>query len=255
MPIYTSISKQEAIAKFGHYFVLESSNNRWGYDIVEKLGQNHSIFGDDDDTMDFEEACGSLSAKVRITSHKTIANNDVKLNSFSYKWDLFFYRKGWINPQTSEKIYAFLVKDETARKNLVDEIPFKDLLKPLPDQFHLPTTCFEKDKVYYQFNHAHSVYQKSEVTEIIPDEIDVSVDDNNVISMSVSFTKKDGEKVNGSVSHQNFKKHETINDYAYFETGYTGVYVFIDKDECKKFAISQLNKDIEHFQKSIEELS
>lgn len=252
MPNYTSISKQEAIAKFGHYFVLESSNNRWGYEIVEKLGQNHSIFDEDDDTMDFDEACGSLAAKVRIAAQKTTINNDFILNSFSHKWDLFFYRKGWLNAQTSEKIYNFLAKDDIARKNLVDEIPFEQLLKPLPDQFHLPEICFEKDKVYYQFNHAHSVYQKSEVTEIIPDEIDVSFDDNNVISMSVSFTKKDGEKVNGSVSRQNFKKH---NEQPYFETGYTGIYVFTDKDECKKFAISQLNKDIEHFQKSIEALS
>lgn len=70
MPNYTSISKQEAIAKFGHYFVLESSNNRWGYEIVEKLGQNHSIFDEDDDTMDFDEACGSLAAKVRIAAQK-----------------------------------------------------------------------------------------------------------------------------------------------------------------------------------------
>ena len=48
MQNYISISKSEAIAKFGHYFILESSDNRFGYVITEQLGQYYSIFDDED---------------------------------------------------------------------------------------------------------------------------------------------------------------------------------------------------------------
>lgn len=262
MQNYTSISKQEAIAKFGHYFILESSNNRFGYEIVEKLGQYHSIF-DDEESMDFEEACGSLLAEVTINSHKTIINNDLMLKTFSSKWDLFFYRKGWLKPEVSQKIYDFLVKNDLARSNLelarnhVDsEIDFNLYTRKLPEQFHLPLTYFENDKVYYQFKHSNSVNKHSEVIEVTPSNIDISVDKDNVIAMKVAFKTLAGDDVNGLVSTRDFKQYNNdTNVNQYFETGYSDTFVFIDKDECKQFAIAKINKDIEHFQQSIEALA
>lgn len=262
MQNYTSISKQEAIAKFGHYFILESSNNRFGYEIVEKLGQYHSIF-DDDESMDFEEACASLNAKVMVSAHKTIINNDLMLNTLSSKWDLFFYRKGWLKPEKSQKIYDFLSKNDLARSNLDlvrnnlnCEIDFKLFTKHLPDQFHLPVTYFENDKVYYQFKHSNSVNKHSEVIEVKPSSIEISVDKDNVISMDVAFRNLSGDKVDGMVSTRDFKQYnDDTNVNQYFETGYSDTFVFIDKDECKRFAIAKINKDIEHFKKSIKELS
>jgi hypothetical protein len=262
MQNYTSISKQEAIAKFGHYFILESSNNRFGYEIVEKLGQYHSIF-DDEESMDFEDACASLQAKVLVAAHKTIINNEFTLKSFSSKWDLFFYRKGWLKPEVSQKIYDFLVKNDLARSNLElvrnnlnSEIDFNLYTKHLPDQFHLPVTYFEKDKVYYQFKYANSVNHQSEVNEVTPSSIEISVDKDNVIAMSVSFKNLAGDDVNGTVSNRDFKKYNdgtTANPY--FETSYSDTFIFIDKAVCKQFAIEKINKDIERFKKSIEALS
>lgn len=262
MQNYTSISKQEAIAKFGHYFILESSNNRFGYEIVEKLGQYHSIF-DDDESMDFEEACGSLKAKVTINSHKTIINSDLMSKRFASKWELFFYRKGWLKPEASQNVYDFLVKNDLARSNLElvsnnlnSEIDFNLYTKYLPEQFHLPVTYFENDKVYYQFKHSNSVNKHSEVIEVIPSSIEVSVDKDNVISMEVAFRNLSGDKVDGMISTRDFKQYnDETNVNQYFETGYSDTFVFIDKDECKRFAIAKINKDIEHFKKSIEALS
>lgn len=262
MQNYTSISKQEAIAKFGHYFILESSNNRFGYEIVEKIGQYHSIF-DDEESMDFEDACASLNAKVLVAAHKTIINNDLMLNTFSSKWDLFFYRKGWLKPEKSQKIYDFLAKNDLARSNLDlvrnnlnCEIDFKLFTKHLPDQFHLPVTYFENDKVYYQFKHSNSVNKHSEVIEVRPSSIEISVDKDNVIAIKVAFRNLAGDKVDGMVSTRDFKQYnDGTNVNQYFETGYSDTFVFIDKDECKRFAIAKINKDIEHFQKSIEALS
>lgn len=262
MQNYTSISKQEAIAKFGHYFILESSNNRFGYEIVEKLGQYHSIF-DDEESMDFEDACASLQAKVLVAAHKTIINNEFTLKSFSSKWDLFFYRKGWLKPEVSQKIYDFLVKNDLARSNLElvrnnlnSEIDFNLYTKHLPDQFHLPVTYFENDNVYYQFKHSNSVNKHSEVIEVTPSSIEISVDKDNVIAMKVAFMTLSGDDVNGSVSTRDFKQYnDDDNVNQYFETGYSDTFVFINKDECKKFAIDKINKDIEHFHKSIEALS
>lgn len=262
MQNYTSISKSEAVSKFGHYFILESSDNRFGYQIVEKLGVYHSIF-EDDESMDFDEACGALTAKVMVNSHKTISRNDLMLKTLSSKWDLFFYRKGWLKPEKTQKIYDFLVKNDLARSNLemvrnpVDEaIDFKHFVKELPDQFHLPLTYFETDKVYYHFKHSNSINKQSEVIEVTPSSIDLSFDNDNVIAMSVSFKNLAGDDVNGTVSTRDFKKYNdetAVNQY--FETSYSDTFVFIDKAACKQFAIEKINKDIEHFQKSIEALS
>jgi hypothetical protein len=262
MQNYTSISKQEAIAKFGHYFILESSDNRFGYVITEKLGQYYSIF-DDEESMDFDEACGSLMAKVTVNSHKKIIKNDMIMNTLSSKWDLYRYRKGWLKPEMTQNIYNFLVKNDLARSNLemVENyvncpIDFNLFTKHLPEQFHLPTTCFEKDKVYYQFKHSNSVNRNSEVVEVKPSSIELSFDEDNVIAMSVSFKTLDGEDVNGSVSIRDFKKYsKAATGEQYFETGYSDTFIFIDKEACKKFAIDTINKDIEHFKKSIEALS
>ena len=262
MQNYTSISKQEAIAKFGHYFILEISNNRFGYEIVEKLGQNNSIF-DDEESMDFEQACASFNAKVKVDSHKTIIHNDLMFKTFSSKLDLFFYRKGWLKPEVTTNIYNFLVNDSLARSNLElannhfdDGIDFNLFTKHLPEQFHLPVTYFEKDKVYYQFKHSNSVNRHSEFVEVTPSSIEISTDKDNVITMKVAFRNLAGNKVDGMVSTRDFKQYnDETNVNKYFETGYSDTFVFIDKDECKKFAIEKINKDLEYFQKSIELIS
>jgi len=260
MQNYTSISREEAIAKFGHHFVLEMSKNRFGFDIVEKLGKSDSdsLFDDDDDDMCFEEACGSLQAKVLVSAKKTIINNDIMMKSLTSKWQLFCYRKGWYNAEKTKRIYDFLVKDDLARKNLedIETFDFKLILKPLPEQFHLPETYFEKGKVYYQFKHSHSSYHSSEVIEVTPSTINVSFNQDNMIEMRVSFKNIAGEEVNGQVSVHRFRQYQTNEvKLPYFETGYSDTFVFIDKEECKKFAIEKINKDIEHFQNSIAALS
>lgn len=255
---YTSISREDAIAKFGHHFVLETSKNRFGFDIVEKLGKSSSLFDDDDDDMCFDAAVGSLQGKVLINSKKTIIYNDIMMKSFASKVELFIYRKGWYNAEKTKRMYDFLAKDEMARQNLIDidNFDFKSILKPLPEQFHLPATYFEKDKVYYQFKHSNNSYHFSEVIEVTPSNIDVSYNKDNMIEMKVSFKNLAGEDVNGQVSVHRFREYNANEvQKPYFETGYSDIFVFIDKDECKKFAIEKINKDIEHFQQSIAALS
>lgn len=260
MTNYTSISREDAIAKFGHHFVLEMSKNRFGFDIVEKLGKSTSIFNDDDD-MDFDQACGAFMAKIVVDSNKTIIYNDVMMKSLASKWQLFCYRKGWYNAEKTQRMYNFLVKDEMARKNLADiedfeNFDFKLVLKSLPEQFHLPEIYFEKDKIYYQFKHSNNSYHSSEVIEVTPSTIDVSYNKENMIEMKVSFKNLAGEDVNGQVSVHRFREYQANEvQVPYFETGYSDIFVFIDKEECKKFAIEKINKDIEHFQKSIAALS
>lgn len=261
MKNYTPISKDEAVAKFGHHFILEISDNRFGYQIVEKLGTYHSIF-EDDESMELDEAFGALRAKVMVDSHKTIINNDFVLKSLSGKFEIFFHRKGWLKTEKSKKISRFLEKDELSRNNLelarrlTSNSPFQMCLKPLPEQFLLPSTYFEKDKVYYQFRHSNSVNKKSEVIEVKPLSIETTFDNQNVISMEVSFQTLAGTSVDGSISKHDFKKYNNVeNVQPYFETGYSDTFIFMDKDECKEFAIATINKDIEHFQESIKALS
>jgi hypothetical protein len=260
---HTAISRSDAVAKFGHYFVLESDKNRFGYKIVEKLGQSCSIFDDEDDNMDFDEACGSLLGRVLIESRRKTIDNKIFKESFSRKIDLFFYKHGWMKAEKMAKIKRFLEKDdlahqnlEIAQKNIEESIDFKSLLVSLPETMYLPKHYFEVDKVYYQFKHSHSIHQNSELIEVKPSSIEISLDDDNNISMSTSFMTMDGVEVDGRVANWDLKSfNDDSYNKPYLGTGYSNIFLFLDKESCKQFAVDKIKNDIEHFKKSLDALS
>lgn len=247
-----AISREDAIAKFGHHFIVESENNRFGYKIVEKLGKENSIFDDEDDNMSFEEACGKLQGRVLIDATRKTIDNKILKEEFSSKIDLFLYRRGWMKAAKMEKIKRFLDKDATLQENLTIDIDCQALLVSLPDTMYLPKKYFETDKIYYQFKHSHSIHQNSEIFEVKPSSIDISLDESNLISMCVSFVNLSGEQVDGHVSYWDFKEFNSVDyDKPYVGTGYSNIFLFVDKNDCKQFAVDKIKNDIDHFEKSL----
>lgn len=245
------ITKQELIEKFGHYFILISDSNRYGFMVKEILGKPNELFESDSNFKTAEEAFSNMLQLVEERAKEKVERYNHINSLWGTKWAMFKYRNGWMNPTISSRFSDFLQDHETAKMNLQEKPNFEYFVQWLPEQFYIPSVSFDFDSTYYYFKLSHSTYHPSRLVEVKLKEVNIDIRDNITIVQQASFVSLDGEKMDAGVSYQDFTKFN--GDY--FDTGYTDHFLFVDKEKCKAFAEVKIQNEINKLQDILKLLS
>ncbi len=246
------ITKQDAISKFGHHFVVSRSHdvdNKYGFVVKECIGNgNDGWYSTDEFYTSIGDAFSAMRKEIK-SKYEAIVKDFEKMESmYSNKWLLFRHGMGWLNKSRSNVINSQLKEFEDAKSILasIDSADLSTYVKILPKNMKFEDLNIDKNGKYYYFIDSNTIQHEYKIQVLSVSEYSPRFDyDTSTIKIDVHFVSNNGDRIGDSLTSRNFKNFN--GDY--LTLGYTNCYFFFDKEKCTSFITDKINKQIIDLQK------